>query len=161
MLNTSLAMTINEGIAAEKCVPGLEDGRGSKVPERLRLVIADDDPAILDQVAQILSRFEVVARARNGRVLVEAVDRTEPDIVVTDLSMPVMNGIEATRGIVRARPRVKVVILSVHDDPYYVDAAFEAGASAYVLKIDASRELLAAVDSVWSGGIYRSERLVD
>lgn len=155
-------MTSNEGVAAERKVPGIdEDGRGWKQPERLRLAIADDDPAILDQVAHILSRFEIVARAANGRLLVEAVDRTGPDVVVTDFSMPEMNGIEATRGIVRAHPRMKVVILSVHDDPHYVDAAFEAGAVGYVLKVDAGRELLAAVDIVWSGRTYRSERLTD
>jgi len=151
---------MDEGVAAEKSLPGLnQDGRRSKEPERLRLVIADDDPAILDQIGHILSRFDIVARAPNGRVLVEAVDRTEPDVVVTDFSMPEMNGIEATRGIVRAHPNVKVVILSVHDDPHYVDAAFEAGATGYVLKLEASRELPAAVDSVSSGGTYRSQRL--
>lgn len=127
---------------------------------RPRIAIADDDASILEQVAGILeSRFEVVVSAANGRILVDGVDETGPSIVVTDFSMPEMNGIAVTKAILRAHPGVKVVVLSVHDDPAYMEAAFDAGASGYVLKIDASEELIPAVDAVLSGGSYRSRRL--
>jgi DNA-binding NarL/FixJ family response regulator len=90
----------------------------------------------------------VVARAADGIECVEAVRRLSPSVVVTDVSMPRMNGIEATRLIKKHCPAVKVIVLSVHDDPAFIEAAFEAGASGYVLKLQAFQDLVPAIENV-------------
>ena len=123
---------------------------------RIRVVIADDEPLILDQIGSYLkTRFEVVAETRNGRELVDAVRRLSPSVVVADVVMPELNGIEATRQIKETDPAVKVVMLSGHEDPELIEAAFEAGAVGYVVKIRAFGELIPAIESVLSGRPYR------
>ena len=132
----------------------------AEVRRRARLVVADDDPSILDQIAGILeTRFDVVGRACNGLELVDAVRTFSPDVVVSDITMPELNGIRAARLITETYPGVKVVMLSVHDDPAFIEAAFEAGASGYVLKLGVFEELLAAIDGVLAGGTYRPGNL--
>lgn len=122
----------------------------------IRIVIADDDPAVVHEIGDLLgTRFDVVATAANGLALIEAVRQFLPDLVVTDISMPQMNGIQAARRITSEFPAVKVVMLSVHDDSDYVDAAFDAGASGYVLKLDGGQELIPAIESVLAGVSYR------
>jgi DNA-binding NarL/FixJ family response regulator len=116
---------------------------------RPRIVIADDTPMSLGWIRTLLeTRYDVVAEATNGLECVEAVKQFLPEVVVTDVTMPKMNGIEAARQITQKWPGVRVVMISVHDDPAFVDAAFEAGASGYVLKLAASDELIAAIDLV-------------
>ncbi len=127
---------------------------------RLRVVIADDDRAILDQICSLLEpHFEVVGRATNGADLFKTVQEVLPTVVVTDLAMPEVNGIEAARLITTHCPDVKVVMLSVYDDPVIIDAVFEAGASGYVSKFDADSELIAAIENVLDGRLYRSSHL--
>ena len=92
-----------------------------------------------------------MARAANGRALVEAVQELSPAVVVSDITMPEINGIEAARQITQTCPGVKVIMLSVHDDPVYVEAALEAGASGYVLKLGASSELIPAIEDAVAG----------
>jgi DNA-binding NarL/FixJ family response regulator len=124
------------------------------------VVIADNDPIILAEIGRLLAtRFDVVARAGNGRELVETVQRVSPAVVVADITMPEMNGIEAARRITKAYPGVKVVMLSVYDDPTYIEAAFEAGASGYVLKWSALKELIQAIEDVLVGRPYRPHDL--
>ena len=131
----------------------------SRRPSRknlVRIVIADDEPVILDQIGLLLETdFDVVGRAGNGRELVETVQRLSPSIVVADITMPEMDGIEATRRITKTQTDVKIVMLSVHDDQAIVDAAFTAGASGYVTKLYASTELIPAIKKVLAGGQYR------
>ena len=123
--------------------------RPAEVTPRARVLIADDNSACLDHIGRLLeTRFEVVARAADGVECVAAARRLSPSVVVTDISMPRMNGIEATRLITRHCPGVKVVVLSVHDDPAFIEAALEAGASAYVLKLQAFDDLVPAIDKV-------------
>jgi DNA-binding NarL/FixJ family response regulator len=123
----------------------------------VRVVIAEDDPLAMEQIADILeSHFEVIERAENGHELLTAVHRLSPTIVVTDINMPGIDGIEATRFIAANYPSVKVVVLSVEDDPSVIDAVFDAGASAYVSKYVAYYELLPAIENVLSGRQYRA-----
>ena len=123
---------------------------------RIRLAIADDDPAVLEGIGSLLdSRFDIVARVGNGRELVEAVRKYSAEVVVADVSMPEMNGLQAARIITTECPGVKVVMLSVHDGTGYVDAAFDAGASGYVVKTGAPQELIPAIERVLTGGSYR------
>ena len=127
---------------------------------KCKVVLADDEPSILHQVHALLDQdFEVVRAVGDGPSLVEAVDECLPDVVVTDISMPRMDGLEATREILRRRPEVPVVILSVHDESAYVEAAFEAGARAYVVKRCAGSDLAPAVRSALSGQTFTSSIL--
>jgi DNA-binding NarL/FixJ family response regulator len=124
--------------------------------KRPRIAVADDDPTSLDQTCRLVgTRFNVVAKALNGRELVETVRMFSPDVVIADITMPEMNGIEATRQIKQIFPTVNVVMLSVHADPTYIEEAFEAGASGYVLKLGASKELIVAIEDVLAGRHYR------
>jgi DNA-binding NarL/FixJ family response regulator len=135
-------------------------GRKPAGKGRHRVVIADDDPIILDQITSILEpRFEVIFRAENGRELFNAVQKLSPSVVVTDITMPEIDGIEAARLIAKNCPRVKVVVLSVHDDREIIKAVFEAGAAGYVSKFTAHIELIPAIEDVLRGRLYHSSRV--
>jgi DNA-binding NarL/FixJ family response regulator len=134
--------------------------RQPKPAARVRVVIADDDPLVLNEIARILeTRFDVVKRVGNGRELVDVTSKLSPSVVVTDVTMPEMNGIEATRLITANHDGVKVVVLSVHDDPAIIESAYEAGASAYVPKLSASVELILAIEDALAGRVYRPRHL--
>jgi DNA-binding NarL/FixJ family response regulator len=145
---------------APKRLPDTMEERTS-VANRVRIVIADDDPMILDQICLLLeTQFDVVGRACNGRALLEMVKSLSPSVVVTDITMPELNGIEAARKISKTHPNMKIVMLSVHDDQFMIDAAFEAGASGYVLKLNVSTELIPAIKKVLAGRRYRPHFVV-
>jgi DNA-binding NarL/FixJ family response regulator len=138
----------------------VSNGRQRSKKGSVRVVIADDEPVILDQIGMLLETdFDVVGRACNGRELVETAQRLSPSIVVADITMPEMNGIEATRRITKTNPKVKVVMLSVHSEQAIVEAAFAAGASGYVAKLYASTELIPAIKKVLGGRRYRPRAL--
>jgi DNA-binding NarL/FixJ family response regulator len=130
--------------------------RVSKKP-KLRVLLADDDGEVASAVEALLGGdYEIVARVRDGQSLVREVGKLHPDVAIVDISMPLLNGIEATRRITSTSTGVKVIILTVHDEPAYVEAAFEAGARGYVLKFDARDELIPAIAAVTSSHSYRS-----
>ena len=137
----------------KKGVSGRAEPRGQ---QRVRIVIADDDPTMLDTLSGLLEKhFEIVYRAANGRDLLKAVEKHAPAVVVTDISMPEVNGIEAARQITTTYQDVKVVMLSVHTDVAFIDAAFEAGAAGYVFKLDASTKLISAIRAALDGRPWR------
>lgn len=144
----------------ERASPGRSSSAGAVEGRRARIVLAEDDARMLDAITDLLhDRFEIVGRVSDGEALLQEVERQRPDVAVVDLSMPVLNGIEATRRIVASNPGVKVIILTVHEDSAYVEAAFQAGARGYVLKFEASSELIPAIAAVTGNGFYRSRRL--
>jgi DNA-binding NarL/FixJ family response regulator len=102
------------------------------------------------------SEYELVGAVEDGRALVEQATRLRPDLIVVDISMPLLNGIEALRKIRKVDERIKVIILTMHLDATYAATAFEAGASGYVLKHSASSELLTALQEVMKGRTYIS-----
>jgi DNA-binding NarL/FixJ family response regulator len=117
-----------------------------------RVVIADDDALILNHVADMLSaEFEVVALARNGVELVDAVARFAPEVVVADVMMPEMNGIEAARKITSGPGGVKVLMMSGYREPAIIEEALSAGASGYIDKIRFFTELVPALHSILEG----------
>jgi DNA-binding NarL/FixJ family response regulator len=123
--------------------------------KRIRVLLADDHKIVLDGLRSLLEpEFELVGMVEDGRALVSAVQQMHPDVIVVDISMPLLNGIEAVRQIKKLDKQVKVVFLTMHPDVTYAIRAFEAGASGYVLKHSASSELLTAIHAAIKGRTY-------
>ena len=124
---------------------------------RLKLLIADDHPMMLKGLSKLLGPdFDVVGMVSDGRALLQAAERTRPDLVITDISMPEIDGIEATRRLRASVPGVRVLILSIHTDPSWVQAAFEAGACGYLTKTSVAEEIELAVREVSKGRYFVS-----
>jgi DNA-binding NarL/FixJ family response regulator len=110
------------------------------------ILIADDHTLMLEGLVRLLStEFEVVGTAPNGRVLLEEAQRLRPDIVVLDVGMPELNGIETANRLIKILPSTKIVFVTQQLAPAYLHAAFAAGAKAYVAKQSASNELISAI----------------
>ena len=125
----------------------------------VRLILVDDHPMLRQGLRALLDQeedLEVVAEAGDGRTAVEQADNEQPDLVVMDLALPQLNGIEATRQIRANCPQTKIIALSQHMDSRYVEGALEAGADGYVLKREAVGELVQAVRAVTAGQAYLS-----
>ena len=123
--------------------------------QKIRVLLADDHPIVLDGLKNLLEpEFELVGTVEDGRALVREAERLRPQVIVTDISMPLLNGIEAARQIKQTNDRIKVVFLTMHPDVTYATMAFDAGASGYVLKRSASRELITAINEVMEGRTY-------
>jgi DNA-binding NarL/FixJ family response regulator len=126
------------------------------MPE-IRIVIVDDHAILRDGIRSLLERqvdIQVVAEASNGREALERVYEYQPDVVLMDITMPEMNGLEATQSIKSEFPGIKVLILTQHDNQEYVSPLLQAGASGYVLKRSGGRELVAAIRQVVEEGAY-------
>jgi len=124
---------------------------------RPRLLLADDHPMMLAGLRKLLEpELEVVGTATDGRALLAAAERLRPDLVITDVSMPGIDGIEATRRLQTAVPGVRVLVLSIHAEPSCVRAAFAAGACGYLTKTSAPEEIEGAVREVLADRFYVS-----
>jgi len=130
----------------------------------IRIFLADDHEIVRNGLRALLEKqsgWEIVGEAGDGRTAVEAVQKLVPHIVVMDVGMPDLNGIEATRQIVSQVPNVKVVALSMHSDKRFVVEMLRAGASAYLLKDCAFEELIQAIRSALRDRIYLSPKIAD
>lgn len=132
------------------------------------IVLADDHKVVRQALRMLLQSepgFEVVGEASNGREALEMVERLQPNVLVADLMMPLLGGMDVTREVRKRFPDVRVVILSMHADESYVIEAMRLGASAYVLKESTSDELVRAIHEAMQGGRYLSsplsERAID
>jgi DNA-binding NarL/FixJ family response regulator len=122
---------------------------------RPRVLLADDHRMLREAFAQLLEpRCEVVGAVPDGRALLSAAAELKPDVVVVDIGMPLLNGLDAARQLRRSMPEVKVIILTVHEDPDLAAEAFRAGASSYLLKNSAASELLRAIEEAMRGQSY-------
>jgi len=122
--------------------------------KKTRIIIADDHSVVRSGLRLLLQSspdFTVVAEAEDGEEAVALVDRHKPDVVVMDISMPKLNGIEATGIMKQSNPELKIIILTVHEDEEYVYQMLRAGASGYVLKSAGKKEIFAAIESALSG----------
>ncbi len=120
-----------------------------------RVLLADDHPLTLEGIRVFLeSHFESVGTVADGRALVEEALRLKPDLIILDITMPLLNGIDAAIRIRKTLPDVKLLFVTMHVDPAYLEAALGAGATGYVLKSAAREELLEAAKTVLSGMIY-------
>lgn len=120
-----------------------------------RVLLADDHALIIEGFKRILEdRYDLVGTAADGRALIESARVSQPDIVILDVSMPLLNGIDAAAHLKKVCPKAKLIFVTMHADTEYVRSAFEAGASAYVLKRSAVDELEQAIRAVLSGHSY-------
>ena len=120
-----------------------------------RVVLADDHTLVLEAFCNLLSPdVDVVGTAADGRELIKIVRKLEPDIVVTDISMPNLNGVDACIKLLKLAPDTKIIFLTVHNDPDVVEEVIRAGAKGYLLKSSASSELLQAIKAVAAGSTY-------
>ncbi|MFZ5876601.1 MAG: response regulator [Nitrospirota bacterium] len=141
-----------------------------KIPERVplkrppigrpRVVLADDHRLVVEGLINLLSpTCDLVATVEDGRALIEAVNHLAPDIAVSDISLPVLNGIDALTELRKQRTKTKIIFLTMHRDAAYAIRALEAGASGFVLKHSASSELLTAIHEVLKGKTYLTSLL--
>lgn len=127
---------------------------------RAKILLADDHSLILTGIRALLAEyFDVIGQAEDGRALVDTALRLRPDLVILDVAMPLLNGIEAARQIRRHWPEARFLFLSMHCDPLYLREAIRAGGSGYVLKSSANDELLTAVRKILKGETYLTEML--
>ena len=120
-----------------------------------RLLLADDHEIVIEGLRRVLEpSFEVAGAVADGRALVQAARELTPDVIVADVSMPLLSGIEAVREICKSDRRVRIVFLSMHPDLVYAAEALLAGGSAYVLKTTAGREIVTAIREVLHGRTY-------
>lgn len=127
---------------------------------KARVLLADDHALTLTGMRAVLEpHYEIVGTLMDGHALVEAALRLRPQVIVMDITMPLLNGIDAAVQIKKHLPEVKVLFVTMHDSPAYLASALQAGASGYVLKSAASEELLEAIGSALNGHIYVSSRL--
>jgi DNA-binding NarL/FixJ family response regulator len=129
-------------------------------PDRPRLILADDSGIILDALDRLLrGDYDVVAAVRDGEQLIEAALRLRPDVIVTDMNMPKLSGLEALRRVKASGLDVKFVLLTVHGDPAVAGEAFRAGGSGYLLKHSATEELPLAIAEVLLGRTYLTPQI--
>jgi DNA-binding NarL/FixJ family response regulator len=131
---------------------------------KITILVADDHSILCQGLKAMLENqgnYEVVAEAKDGFEAVRLGQEFEPDLMILDIMMPGLNGIEVTRHIHRDLPSCKIIILSMHTDEAYVSAAFKSGASGYVLKDSTSAGLLDAISIVMKGGRYLSAPLTE
>ena len=128
----------------------------------IRVLLADDHAIVRQGLRSLLEEEQdllVVGEAKDGREAIQLADKTRPDVIVMDISMSELGGLEATRQIVRQFPAIQVVILSIHTEGNYVYAALRAGAKGYVLKTCAYDELREAIKSAMRGDVYLSSTI--
>jgi two-component system NarL family response regulator len=125
----------------------------------IRIELAEDQRLIRELLAGVLAReadFQIVAEAGTGREAIALAQSTRPDILVLDISLPDVDGMEVARTLRKAQPKLAILALSVHEEPYFVQEMLRAGADGYVVKSAAVRELVQAIRTVSQGSMYLS-----
>ncbi len=136
-----------------------DEGPRGSIMTKIRILLADDHTILRQGLKRILEldpTFEVVGEAGDGREAVKKAEALTPDVVVMDISMPILNGIEATRQIAKTLPKTKILILTVHESDQIALEILHAGATGYLLKDTAADELTAAIKAVYRGDSYLS-----
>ena len=128
----------------------------------LKIIVVDDHKIVRDGLCSLidgLAGYTIVGRAVNGRQAIEVARREKPNIIIMDVSMPEMNGIDATSSIMEELPSCKIIVLSMHSDKRFIIGALQAGASGFLLKECAFQELNQALDAVRGGQTYLSPKI--
>ena len=127
---------------------------------RPQILIADDHPISTEGVRLLLEKsYSVIGTVADGRAMVAAAARLKPDVIVVDIGMPLLNGLDAARRVKKQLPKVKIVFLTMQDDPNLAAAALELGPVGFVLKVSAGSELLKAISAVLLGKSYLTPKL--
>jgi DNA-binding NarL/FixJ family response regulator len=127
-----------------------------------RIILADDHKLLLDTIRNFIEpEFEVVGTFTNGQALVDEAQNLAPDVVILDVGMPIMNGLNAGSALKHQMPKVKLIYLTMNCDQDTISEAFRAGASGYVLKTSAASELVTAIREVLHGGYFATPELTD
>ena len=127
--------------------------------KRTRILVADDHSIILAGIRNLIEQdWELAGHVEDGRSLVEAALKLRPDLIILDIGMPVLNGIDAAKQIRKAWPEAKLLFLTMHTSPIYLRLAMRAGGSGYVLKTSAAEELRPAIAKVLKGQVYVSAK---
>ena len=132
------------------------------LPPVIRVALVDDHSLVRDGIRALLSvmpQLNVVGEAENGAQAIEMVGRCQPDLLLVDISLKDMNGLELTRQLGKQYPSLKILILSMYDNYEYVSESVRSGASGYVLKNAPSREIIAAIEAIISGGTFYSAEI--
>jgi DNA-binding NarL/FixJ family response regulator len=121
-------------------------------------LLADDHALIRQGLKTLLETrgFQVVGEASDGQEALRSAEKTQPDVAILDISMPVLNGVDATRELKKSSPNTKIILLTQHDEDQYVTEALHAGAKGYVLKSQAAEDLVHAIREVCRGSVYLS-----
>lgn len=120
-----------------------------------KVLLADDHAVVAHGLRELLKdSFDLVGVVHDGRALLDAAEKLRPDVVVTDISMPLLNGLDAIRQIRSRHPEIKVVVLTMHAETEMAVSAFRAGARGFVLKVSPEEELIAAIEQVAQGRVY-------
>jgi DNA-binding NarL/FixJ family response regulator len=128
--------------------------------DKVRVVLADDHREVIAKVRGVLGDdYDILEAVENGHQAVTAVLALDPDIFVTDISMPLFNGLQAARSIQKANSRVKIIFLTIHEDRDFIAAAFSAGAMGYVTKRRLSTDLISAIQEVMKGHTFVSNSI--
>ena len=130
----------------------------------IKIILVDDHPLFREGIASRLNMhegIEVVAEAENGKQLLEKLERCTPDVVMMDISMPEINGMDALEIVKEKFPSVRVIMLSMHDDKEYIVSVIRSGAEGYLLKDISGEEMIAAIHKVHSGGKYFSGEVAE
>jgi DNA-binding NarL/FixJ family response regulator len=122
---------------------------------RIRILLADDQPELLEAVTRLLEdEFDVVAAVENGEEAIDAVANLDPDLLVLDISMPILNGLEVASFLKSSASRTKIIFLTIHEDIDFIETAFLAGALGYVLKSRFVIDLIPAIREVLQGHVF-------
>ncbi len=130
----------------------------------VRILVADDHEVVREGVRTLLEAqpgWEVCGEAADGREAVEMTKRFKPDVIILDITMPNLNGLEATRQILKGDPKARVLILTMHESDQVVREVLDAGARGYVLKSDAGRNLIAAVEALWLHNSFFTSKVAE
>lgn len=125
--------------------------------KKTRIVVVDDHPMVADGIEAILEGYDdllVVAKLGDGQAVIDELDALQPDVILMDLNMPGINGLSATERVLELRPKTRVLVLSMHDNPEYISTALSHGAVGYVLKDVPTEEIKLAIDRVMAGEKY-------
>jgi two-component system response regulator NreC len=123
-----------------------------------RVFLADDHALIRQGLKALLEKqgFQIVSEASDGQETIRSVEKTQPDVAIIDISMPILNGVDAARELKKSSPKVKVILLTQHDEDQYVTESLRAGVRGYVLKSQAAEDLVHAIQEVSRGSVYLS-----
>jgi two-component system response regulator NreC len=124
----------------------------------VRLLLADDHDLVRQGLKALLERqgFQVVCEASDGQEALRLASKDKPDVAIMDISMPIMNGLDAAREMTKSSPKTKVILLTQHDEDQYVTEALRAGVKGYVLKNQAAADFVHAIQEVYRGSVYLS-----